>query len=364
MRITVIVPVRNEAAAIEATLRALLTQDYPDFEVIVADGQSDDETVAVARRLQGEFGNLKVLYNPRRWSSAARNLGVRHATGDAVIVVDGHCTLPGQDYLRRAAEAFAASGAATLGRPQPLTVEGATPFQVALAAARQSKLGHNPDSDIFSDRPGFVDPQNVAVAYRREVFRRVGLFDERFDACEDVEFNTRVGRAGLDCYFEPRIAAVYHPRRSPAALFKQLARYGAGRARLAVKFPDSLTLPALAVPLWAAWLALGWLPGLLWPPALWLYAASAGLYAAAVLAFSAGLAVRLPRPAARHLPAVFVTVHLGFGWGFLREAGRQIIRANWSKTFAAVGVSIVRIITRRRTYEYGGRVDREEVRAV
>ena len=70
--ISVIVPVRNEAAFIERTLRLLLTQDFPrdQFEVIVADGASTDETVAIVRRLQDEFPNLKLVYNPARFSSA------------------------------------------------------------------------------------------------------------------------------------------------------------------------------------------------------------------------------------------------------------------------------------------------------
>ena len=66
--VTVIVPVRNEAKAIEPALRTLLTQDFPPerFEVIVADGGSEDATVPIVRRLQGEFPNLKLVFNPGR----------------------------------------------------------------------------------------------------------------------------------------------------------------------------------------------------------------------------------------------------------------------------------------------------------
>ena len=60
----------------------------------------------------------------------------------------------------------------------------------------------------------------MAVAYRREVFEAVGTFDERFDACEDVEFNHRVDRAGLKCFFTPRVALRYHPRTSLAGLVR------------------------------------------------------------------------------------------------------------------------------------------------
>src|SRR5204863_2792068 len=101
-----------------------------------------------------------------------------------------------------------------------LDVRGATRLQRAIAAARASRLGHQPDSHIYSAAEGFVPPQSVAVAYRRSVFERVGLFDENFDACEDVELNHRVARAGLRCYFTPRVAVHYYPRSSLTCMFR------------------------------------------------------------------------------------------------------------------------------------------------
>ncbi len=324
MIVSVIVPVRNEAASVEATLRTLLTQDYPRdrFEVVVADGFSTDATVAIVRALQGEFANLKLVYNPDRLSSAGRNAAVRHSVGDVVVLVDGHCQVPDAYYLRNVVDALEASRADTLGRPQPLDAPDPTPFQQAVSTARSSRLGHNPDSDIYSAEAKFVAPQSTAVVYRRGVFERVGLFDQSFDACEDVEFNQRVAEAGLTCYFTPAIAIEYHPRGSLAGLFKQLARYGAGRARLAAKNPRSLTLPALVPPAWVVWLIAGGLLAVVVPYLGWVYAASVAVYAAVILAGSAWLARRLPRRVGVRLPAVLVGIHLGFAYGFLSEVAR------------------------------------------
>jgi GT2 family glycosyltransferase len=324
--VSVIVPVRNEAKAIEPALRTLLTQDFPAdrFEVIVADGGSEDATVPIVRRLQGEFPNLKLVFNPGRLSSAARNAAIRHATKDVAVIVDGHCTVPDRNYLRNVAAAFAESGADSLGRPQPLDAPDPTPFQVAVSAARASRLGHNPDSDIFSDGAKFVPPQNTAVAYSRTVFHRIGLFDEAFDACEDVEFNQRVDAAGLTCYFTPAVKVVYHPRASWSALFYQLARYGRGRARLAFKSPGSLTLPALVPPGWAVWVVLAGLLSLVVPYLSWVWAGSLALYAAVLLAAAAVLGRGKPLGVAGRIPSVIVGIHFGFAWGFLREAARQV----------------------------------------
>ena len=324
--VSIIVPIRNEAHFIAATLRSLLEQDFPrdEFEVLVADGGSTDETVSIVRGLQGEFPNLRLFFNPSRISSAARNLAIRHMAGRYAVIVDGHCHIPDRQYLRNVVDAFESTGADTLGRPQPLDAPNPSPFQRAVAVARASRLGHNPESDIFSDEAKFVPPQSTAIAYRREVFHRVGLFDERFDACEDVEFNHRVHAAGLTCFFSPKLKVVYHPRGSWKGLFVQLGRYGSGRARLAAKQIESLTLPALVPPLWVLWLLLAPLVCLVLPQFAWVYLGSIALYAAVLGAGSWWLGRKLPWAVRWQVPLVFVGIHFGFAWGFGREVGKRV----------------------------------------
>jgi glycosyltransferase involved in cell wall biosynthesis len=319
--ISVIVPVRNEAAVLGDTLRLLLSQRYDAdrFEVLVADGASTDGTRKVVRRLQQRFPNLVLVDNPKRWSSAGRNAALRAARGEIILLVDGHCDIDSPDYLEEVAEAFARSGADCLGRPQPLDVPGATPLQKAIGLARSSWLGHHPDSHIYSGREGFVPPQSVAVAYRREVFDAVGPFDERFDACEDVELNQRVAQAGLHCYFTPRIAVRYHPRGRLRRLFRQMVRYGRGRVRLLRKHPRTFSLKSLAPALLLLGLVCGPVLSLIWP-ALWLvYGAAVGLYAAAVLSCSYGLAREHGWGLLPLLPPVFLAIHGGAGCGSLLE---------------------------------------------
>ena len=91
--ISVIVPVRNEERFIADTLGQLFRQEYDPgrFEVLVADGGSTDQTRAVVNALRDRHPNLRLLDNPRRWSSAGRNVAVRASRGDVVLLVDGHC---------------------------------------------------------------------------------------------------------------------------------------------------------------------------------------------------------------------------------------------------------------------------------
>jgi succinoglycan biosynthesis protein ExoA len=281
--------------------------------------------VPIVRRLQKKHSNIRLLYNPKRLSSAARNLGVRHGRGDLFVIVDGHCDIADRSYLQKMAAAFQRSGADCLGRPQPLEITGASHVQQAIALARRSWLGHNPSSFIFSSNERFVEASSVAVAYRREVFEKIGFFDERFDACEDVEFNTRIDAAGLKCWFTPDIVVHYHPRSSIKGLARQMSRYGRGRFRLAAKHPHSLSAPAIAPMGYCAGMILSGLLGL-WLP---LFAVLFGLgllaYALAVLAAMMPLVTKPARLRAKlTLPVVFMAVHAGFAWGSAREVARQV----------------------------------------
>jgi succinoglycan biosynthesis protein ExoA len=332
--VTVIVPVRNEERCLEATLRALLAQRYPidRFEVLVFDGQSDDDTCGVVRRLQSQFDNLRLFYNPRRLSSAARNLGLQQARGDYLLIVDGHCELRNREYLQDLVSVFQRHGVESVGRPQPLEISGATPLQRSIAAARRSRLGHNPGSFIYAAEGGLVPPQSVAVAYRRDVFDRVGRFDESFDACEDVEFNHRLSEAHGRCWLAPRLAVHYHPRATLAGLMGQMKRYGRGRARLLVKHANTLSVgplvPAVFLLALIGTLALG----LVSPIFAAAFCTIAVTYSTCVLLAGLGLALNQRAPELAPLfPAVFLSIHVAAGWGVIAELLPAIARRSFER---------------------------------
>jgi len=320
--VSVIVPVRNEEHHIAATLRQLLEQEFEShcFEVIVADGASTDATPQIVQILQQRYSNLHLVGNPGIWSSAGRNAALEVARGDYIVLVDGHCELNNPNYLREIVAAFERSGAHCLGRPQPLDVSHATPVQQAIALARASRLGHHPDSHIYSSQEGFVQPQSVAIAYRREVFHAIGVFDETFDACEDVEFNHRAAQAGMTCFFSPRLTVRYHPRATLVGLFRQMVRYGRGRVRMLRKHPETFSVMGFLPSLFVIGLLIGPLLSLLHPLVATAYLSCVGFYCAVVLFSSTILAARhsswhlLP-----WLPAVFPAIHIGAGAGLLRE---------------------------------------------
>lgn len=324
--ITVIVPVRNEERHISSTLTMILEQDYPleRFEVIVADGMSEDKTSEVVKMLAVRYSNLREVKNSKRLASAGRNAGFMNGRGDIFLVIDGHCHIKSNQLLMDLVKCFEKSGAQCLGRPQPLDPPGLSIFQKAVAMARASRLGHSKNSLIYDEYEGYASPVSNGAAYKKEVFEKIGLIDESFDACEDVEFNYRVEKAGFKAYTSPRLTVRYYPRESIRGLFKQMMRYGKGRARFIKKHPEAFSMETMIPPVFVLGLsgvvALGilssWSFGL--KGAAKITALPYLLYSAVVLVESFRISIKSDIKYALYLPAIFFTIHTGLGLGFLR----------------------------------------------
>jgi len=315
--LSIVIPVRNEEKHIAGVLEQIYSQDYPPdkLEVLVIDGKSNDGT----RETVGDFAkrhhSLRLLDNPKILSSAARNLGVQEAKGDMVVYIDGHCQLPDQKLLKNIVFCLEKSGADCLGRSQPL-IPGARIMTQAITLARTSALGHNPASYIYSDYEGLIDPTSCGAIYKKEVFQKVGFFDENFDACEDVEFNLRVKQAGLKCYLSPKLAVNYYPRESLKALFQQMFRYGRGRYNLFSKHPRTWSLFTVLPGLYLFLLLFIILLSGTNPSLLNFLVFALLLYLGPVLFFSIWLALK---KGLRYFPLfllIFPAIHFGISLGF------------------------------------------------
>src|SRR5262245_28517082 len=116
--VSVLMPVRNEEAAITASLQSLLAQDYPRdrFEVVVMDGRSTDGTRAAVRAVQQRDARVRLHDNPGRIVSTAINLGFQKVRGGFIARADGHSRYA-PDYLRAAVRTFEETGADVVGGP-------------------------------------------------------------------------------------------------------------------------------------------------------------------------------------------------------------------------------------------------------
>lgn len=328
--LTVFIPVQNESEYIYRTLAQLRDQSLPfdKYEVIVCDGCSEDNTVDVVNSFIEENlnFNLKCLHNEKRLSSSARNIAVKSGSGIYFLLIDGHVFIDDTDLLKKYLKYAKDNNAVCLGRPQPLNPPDISPFQEAVALARQSLLAHSSESYIYSNYHGWTSPISIAVMYHISIFDNIGYFDESFDAAEDFEFNYRIEKSEIKCFTSPALKIYYYPRDSYRTLFKQLLRYGYGRAIFLYKHPNRLTINMLIPTLFVLTLITILILGLTFSVYfLYMFAGITILYFLVLIAESFHMNLKHKKRYFFQLPFIILTIHFGIGIGLLKGALNRFI---------------------------------------
>ena len=223
-RVSVIVPIRNEEKYIEACLRSLLAQTYPAtlYEILVMDGRSSDRSKEIVHSIEAGASNVRSLDNPGATAPAGMNVGIRHSKGEVIIRADGHNFYP-RDYIENCVKYLHKTGADNVGGPWR-TVPAANSFSAHLVAAiLTSPFGVGDSSFRTTAKEGYVETVPFG-AFRRELFDRIGLFNEKLVRNQDNELNARIRQAGGRIYQTPALTTEYHPVATFAELLKQTFR--------------------------------------------------------------------------------------------------------------------------------------------
>ncbi len=329
--VTIIMPVRNEVDFIERSLTALVQQDYPPdcLEIFVVDGDSDDGTphYVTHHREQNPASTPQapvcLLNNPARYMPIGFNLALREARGDIIIVVGGHCLIA-SDYVRQCVHILAQTGADCVGGP--MVTQGGTYTAQAIAQAQSSPFGVGGVAfRTGQSQGGYVD--TVAFgAYRREVFSRIGTFDEELIRNQDDEFNFRLTQAGGKIWLDPSIQSVYYSRASLPRLWRQYYQYGLYKVRVIQKRKAVPSWRHLVPALFVLSLCLSLMMTLLTGKLRWSGAVVLPYLGANLLATA--WAARQNWALGPMLPLAFATLHLAYGFGFL--AGLWRWRSYWT----------------------------------
>ena len=339
--VSVVVPVWNEARYIEACILRLLRQTYPPerLEIVIVDGLSEDGTRdIVGRYITAEAGPpiagrtpVYLVDAPGRQRPAAVNAGIRRARGGVIARVDARTLVP-PDYVERCVRSLLATGADNVGGVQaPVARE---PVQDAIGLAMSHPFGVGNAQFRIGKKSGFVDTVYLGC-FRRQVFDRVGLFDEESALLsEDSDINQRIRQSGGGVYLDAGIIVNYYPRESLAGLWRLYFRYGGARAGNLLKH-GNLTSWRQVVPA-AFLLTLGSLAALslFSRAALLAFCALLGLYVVSDLAVSAVIAGRTCKPGLwPFLCAAFPCMHFGWALGFFKRlAERRRSASSWAWT--------------------------------
>jgi len=343
--VSIVLPCRNEQGYIQDCLQSALNQEPPEggFEILVADGMSTDGTREYLDQMAKEHSQIHVLDNPGRIVSTGLNAAIRAARGEIIVRMDAH-TIYAPDYVRQCLAVMSETGADNVGGPMQTTakkfmeraIRAAFHSTFAVGGARSHQVGYE----------GYVDTV-IYGCWKKEVFERIGYFDEELVRNQDDEHNLRLARAGGRIYQSTRIRSWYHVRGSVRTLFRQYMQYGYWKVLVVRKHRMPASWRHLVPGAFVACLCLLAVLGLFWFPALWGAIGLAVLYAVATLTAAVVIAARTKWTLLPILPVVVSCFHMGYGYGFLRGILDFVVLKN------APEAKFVQL-TRERTSKPGG----------
>jgi GT2 family glycosyltransferase len=315
--ISAIIPNRNEEKYLPDCLQSICESDYPkdQMEVLVVDGLSTDRSRAIVAEFSSKHPFIRLIDNPKLILAAAWNIGVKESQGNVVFAMNAHAVIE-PNYFRVCLKYLESHHADCVGpvietHPQDETVLGKS-----IAAALSSPFGVGQSRFRTGvDKPTWVDTVHCC-AYRKEVFQRIGFYNEELVRSQDIDLHMRLKRTGGRILLVPDIKIHYFTRSS----LKGFVKYGfingywvsrpycfgafmAGiRHMVPMVFFLSLLLPTLV--------------GAFYPPALFLPAVTLALYF--ILAFTVSARTAFEKKSIFYfllMPAVFFCFHLTYGIG-------------------------------------------------
>ena len=222
MKVSIIITARNEEKYLPMLFEDILNQTFPlqNIEVVLMDSNSTDNTRLVMEEFKknNETLSVQIVTNERQIQAAGFNEGVKHATGDVVLKIDAHSRIPA-DFVQKNVDEILA-GAYVCGGNRPTVVDSDGDFSKTLHIVEESALG----SSIANYRKSDVKRKVNSIfhgMYRKEVFDKVGLADERLLRTEDNEFHYRVRKAGYDIIFNPEIESYQYIRPTFTKMIQQ-----------------------------------------------------------------------------------------------------------------------------------------------
>ncbi|MCM8792653.1 MAG: glycosyltransferase [Candidatus Omnitrophica bacterium] len=230
--VSIVIPVKNEAEILKRCLNSLLNLDYPrdSLEIIVADGNSSDETPKVAE----SFG-AKVVFNEKEVVVSGRNVGFKASRGDLVAFTDADCTFDSR-WLKNSLKYFEMPRVGGVGGPT-LLPEESSDFEKAvdlifLLAEKFSATAHRKEVSSFRE---VDDLAGCNAIYKREVLEKVMPIEEVFLTAEDVWMNYRIRHFGFRLIMAEDVYVWHYRRSSPKRFLRQVYRFSIGRIQVGMR---------------------------------------------------------------------------------------------------------------------------------
>ena len=296
-RISVIIPVRNEADKLEQCLTAVLAQSLKAHEVIVVDGHSIDGTVERAKRFP-----VKILYEDYHTRAGACQIGVENAGGEYVAFTDADCR-PDRDWLANLVKAFD-DGIVGVGGMIKQLGEETWIRSVNLVYGTFLGSANSVQGRCHKTKRVVNSISGSNSMYLKQNLVKVGGFKVKLPGGEDAEINKRLLRHGHLLYTPDAIIQHEHGR-SLKSFARQMYLYGTQVRRSNIWTLQSL--PPLIVPLLFVSLVF----------TRWFFPAMLGIYL--LLLISMALKFSIQEKSAKYMitiPITYITEHVSYTAGF------------------------------------------------
>lgn len=208
-KVSVIVPAYNVSTYIADALKSLERQSFKEFEVLIVDDGSTDDTAEIVQTFCQRDSRFRLLQKPNGGLASARNYGIRQARGEYIALLDGDDIYEPDKLITHV-----------------IQLDRSSKIGVVYSASRAIRDDGKPTFMVLSGKPIKSDPlvallcknfvgHGSNAVFRRSIFEEVGGFDETLPSCEDVDFWLRIAATRhWDFYLVPEVLCGYRVRPS------------------------------------------------------------------------------------------------------------------------------------------------------
>jgi succinoglycan biosynthesis protein ExoA len=212
--VSIVIPCRNEFRFISACLTSVLENGYPleYLEVLVLDGMSDDGTRDLLLKYPSRYRFIRIVDNVQKVTPYALNIENREAKGEVLMRIDAH-TIYERGYIARCVEVLLKFGADDVSATLRIVPQDDTFVGRSIIKALTHKFGVGDLRYRFA-RPEEPEPVDTVAFFcvKRELFQRIGLFNEKLARIQDMEFKRRLARSGCKILLVPGTFSDYQAR--------------------------------------------------------------------------------------------------------------------------------------------------------
>jgi len=244
--ICIVIPCRNEENYIANCLNSIVDSDYPNelIEIKIVDGMSNDNTRNIIRKYSTKYNFIKIIDNIKQKTPYAFNLGIKDNSSDFIMII-GARHIISKNYIEYSIDKLNSNNSlGCVGGAVINSYENNISEVISKAMNSSFGVGVGNFRTNFNEEV-FVDTIGTPV-YKKVIFDKLGLFDEKLTRNQDDEFNYRVTRAGYKILSSGNISVQYFVRASFSKLFKQYYQYGYWKVFVNKKHKTVTTVRQLA----------------------------------------------------------------------------------------------------------------------